>query len=163
MEISTTNEATPMSAAYPQTIIESKSPINAQSLLWTLIAVVLFIIYHQQDNKETTLGIIQISLVIVCVIMALVKMFVGNKKLIYQPTGSIVDIKTYSFNISLDSDIRQCLNEGNTSRLKALKTDNAGGLLVEVLESRDKTFTAARLCKYEPHGYEPKTEWVTMN
>ena len=83
MEISTTNEATPMSAAYPQTIIESKSPINAQSLLWTLIAVVLFIIYHQQDNKETTLGIIQISLVIVCVIMALVKMFVGNKKLIY--------------------------------------------------------------------------------
>lgn len=152
-----------ISTAYPSSIIESKSAINPQSLLWTLIAVVLFVIYSQQENKETTLGMIQIALVLVCTVMAIVKMFIGNKKLIYQPTGSIVDKQSYYFNNTLNDDILQCLKEGNTARIKALKHDSAGGLIVELLESRDKAFTAARLLKYEPHGYEAKTNWVKMN
>lgn len=151
------------STAYPSSIVESKSAINPQSLLWTLIAVVLFVIYSQQEDKETTLGMIQIALVLVCAIMAAIKMFVGNKKLTYQPTGSIVDRQSYYFNNTLNDDVLQCLKEGNTARIKALKNDSAGGLIVELLESRDKTFTAARLLKYEPHGYEAKTDWVKMN
>lgn len=152
-----------ISTAYPSSIIESKSAINPQSLLWTLIAVVLFVIYSQQENKETTLGMIQIALVLVCAVMAIVKMFIGNKKLIYQPTGSIVDKQSYYFNNTLNDDILQCLKEGNTARIKALKNDSAGGLIVELIESRDKAFTAARLLKYEPHGYEARTNWVKMN
>lgn len=150
-------------AAYPQTVVESKSAVNPQSLLWALIAVVLFIIYNQQENKETTLGMIQISLVLVCAIMGIVKMFVGSKRLTYQPTNSIVDKRSLNFNVTFENDLRHCLEEGNTARLKALKTDSAGGLTVELLESRDKAFTAARLLKYEPHGYEPKTNWKKMN
>lgn len=152
-----------VSTAYPSSIIESKSTINPQSLLWALIAVVLFVIYSQQKDKETTLGMIQIALVLVCAIMAAVKIFIGNKKLIYQPTGCIVDKQSYYFNNTLNNDILQCLKEGNTARIKALKNDSAGGLIVELLESRDKAFTAARLLKYEPHGYEAKTNWVKMN
>lgn len=152
-----------VSTAYPSSIIESKSTINPQSLLWALIAVVLFVIYSQQKDKETTLGMIQIALVLVCAIMAAVKMFIGNKKLIYQPTGCIVDKRSYYFNNTLNNDILQCLKEGNTARIKALKNDSAGGLIVELLESRDKAFTAARLLKYEPHGYEAKTNWVKMS
>ena len=152
-----------VSTAYPSSIIESKSTINPQSLLWTLIAVVLFVIYSQQKDKETTLGMIQIALVLVCAIMAAVKIFIGNKKLIYQPTGCIVDKQSYYFNNTLNNDILQCLKEGNTARIKALKNDSAGGLIVELLESRDKAFTAARLLKYEPHGYEAKTNWVKMS
>ncbi len=152
-----------VSTAYPSSIIESKSTINPQSLLWALIAVVLFVIYSQQKDKETTLGMIQIALVLVCAIMAAVKIFIGNKKLIYQPTGCIVDKQSYYFNNTLNNDILQCLKEGNTARIKALKNDSAGGLIVELLESRDKAFTAARLLKYEPHGYEAKTNWVKMS
>ena len=66
------------------------------------------------------------------------------------------------FNIALEGDIRQCLKEGNLSRLNALKIDNAGGILIEVLESKDKTFTAARMQKYCPEGYKPETEWVVF-
>ena len=152
-----------VSTAYPSSIIESKSAINPQSLLWTLIAVVLFVIYSQQEDKETTLGMIQIALVLVCAIMAATKMLIGNKKLIYQPTGCIVDKQSYYFNNTLYNDILQCLKEGNIARIKALKNDSAGGLIVELLESRDKSFAAARLLKYEPHGYEAKTNWVEMN
>ena len=152
-----------VSTAYPSSIIESKSTINPQSLLWALIAIVLFVIYSQQKDKETTLGMIQIALVLVCAIMAAVKIFIGNKKLIYQPTGCIVDKQSYYFNNTLNNDILQCLKEGNTARIKALKNDSAGGLIVELLESRDKAFTAARLLKYEPHGYEAKTNWVKMS
>lgn len=152
-----------VSTAYPSSIIESKSTINPQSLLWALIAVVLFVIYSQQKDKETTLGMIQIALVLVCAIMAAVKIFIGNKKLIYQPTGCIVDKQSYYFNNTLNNDILQCLKEGNTARIKALKNDSAGGLIVELLESKDKAFTAARLLKYEPHGYEAKTNWVKMS
>ncbi len=152
-----------VSTAYPTSIIESKSTINPQSLLWALIAIVLFVIYSQQEDKETTLGMIQIVLVLVCAIMAAVKMVIGNKKLIYKPTGSIVDKQSYYFNNTLNNDILQCLKEGNTARIKALKNDSAGGLIVELLESRDKAFTAARLLKYEPHGYEAQTNWVKMS
>lgn len=152
-----------VSTAYPPSIIESKSVINPQSLLWTLIAVVLFVIYSQQENKETTLGMIQIALALVCAIMAAAKLLIGNKKLIYQPTGSIVDKQSYCFNNTLNDDILQCLKTGNTARIKAFKNDSAGGLIVELLESRDKAFTAARLLKYEPHGYEAKTNWVKMS
>ena len=70
--------------------------------------------------------------------------------------------QSYSFNVALKPDVLRCLEEGNTSRLKALKNDDAGGLLVEYLESEDHIFLAARLLKYEPHGYEAITDWFTM-
>jgi hypothetical protein len=54
------------------------------------------------------------------------------------------------------------LKEHNTSRLNALKTDDTGGILVETLESKDKTFTALRMQKYCPEGYRPETGWVVM-
>ena len=108
------------------------------------------------------MGIIQITLVIVCVVLAVVKLFSGNRKLTYTPTNSPVTRTEKCFNIALEGDIRQCLKEGNLSRLNALKIDNAGGILIEVLESKDKTFTAARMQKYCPEGYKPETEWVVF-
>ena len=149
-------------ATYPECIKESKSNNRAQSLLWLLIAAVLFVIYTQQPDKDTTFGLVQIALVFFFAVLAIVKFFVGSSKLTYAPTGSVVEKQSYSFNIALQSDIYRCLEEGNTTRLKALKNDDAGGLLVEFLESEDHLFLAARLFKYEPHGYEAKTDWVTM-
>ena len=148
--------------AYPESISETKSSLNPQALLWALIAAVLFAIYSQQPDKSTTMGIIQITLVIVCVVLAVVKLFSGNRKLTYTPTNSPVTRTEKYFNIALEGDIRQCLKEGNLSRLNALKIDNAGGILIELLESRDKTFTAARMQKYCPEGYKPETEWVVF-
>ena len=163
MEISNNTEAQNLNeTAYPEVINEIKSIINPQSLLWTLIAVVLFVIYRQQPDKDTTLGIIQIALVLVCAVLALVKLFAGGRKLIYTPTNSQVDRTEKYYNIALEGDIRQCMKEGNTSRLNALKTDEAGGILVETLESKDKVFMAVRMQKYCPEGYRPETGWVVM-
>ena len=163
MEISNNTEAQNLNeTAYPEVINEIKSIINPQSLLWTLIAVVLFVIYRQQPDKGTTLGIIQITLVLVCAVLALVKLFAGGRKLIYTPTNSQVDRTEKYYNIALEGDIRQCMKEGNTSRLNALKTDDAGGILVETLESKDKVFMAVRMQKYCPEGYRPETDWVVM-
>ena len=144
--------------AYPESVSETKSSLNPQALLWALIAAVLFAIYSQQPDKST----IQITLVIVCVVLAVVKLFSGNRKLTYTPTNSPVTRTEKYFNIALEGDIRQCLKEGNLSRLNALKIDNAGGILIELLESKDKTFTAARMQKYCPEGYKPETEWVVF-
>ena len=163
MEISNNTEVQNLNeTAYPEVINEIKSIINPQSLLWTLIAVVLFVIYRQQPDKDTTLGIIQITLVLVCAVLALVKLFAGGRKLIYTPTNSQVDCTEKYYNIALEGDIRQCMKEGNTSRLNALKTDEAGGILVETLESKDKVFMAVRMQKYCPEGYRPETGWVVM-
>lgn len=163
MEISNNTEVQNLNeTAYPEVINEIKSIINPQSLLWTLIAVVLFVIYRQQPDKDTTLGIIQITLVFVCAVLALVKLFAGGRKLIYTPTNSQVDRTEKYYNIALEGDIRQCMKEGNTSRLNALKTDEAGGILVETLESKDKVFMAVRMQKYCPEGYRPETGWVVM-
>ena len=64
MEISHNTEAQSLNTtAYPESVSETKSIINPQSLLWALIAIVLFAIYYQQPEKDTTLGIIQITLV----------------------------------------------------------------------------------------------------
>ena len=159
----TINEvASDMQATYPQCINESKSNNRAQSLLWLVIAIVLFVIYTQQPDKDTALGLVQMALVGLCSVLAIVKFFSAGSKLIYAPTGSIVEKQSYSFNVALQPDILRCLEEGNTARLKALKNDDAGGLLVELLESQDHLFIAARLFKYEPHGYVAKTDWVTM-
>ena len=159
----TINEvAADMRATYPQCIKETKSTNRAQALLWLLIAVVLFVIYTQQSDKDTAFGLIQIALIAIFVVLGVFKLFVGSSKLIYVPTGGLVVKHSYAFNVSLHSDILCCLEEGNTARLKALKTDDAGGLLVELLESEEHLFIAARLFKYEPHGYEAKTDWVTM-
>jgi hypothetical protein len=54
------------------------------------------------------------------------------------------------------------MKEGNTSRLNALKTDDAGGILVEALESKNGVFTAVHMQKYCPEGYRPETDWVVM-
>lgn len=147
---------------YPEAVSETKSVLNPQSLLWALIAVVLFVIYRQQPDKDSTLGIIQITLVLVCAVLALVKLFAGSRKLIYTPTGSPVAKTDKYYNLALENDIRQCLKEGNSSRLNALKTDDAGGILVETLEAKDKTFTAVRMQKYCPEGYRPETEWIVF-
>lgn len=158
----TTIEATSNNqATYPQCIKESKSSNRIQALSWLLIGVVLFAIYNRQPDKDTTLSLIQISLVAFSGILAIYKFF-SCSKLTYIPTGSIVKKEEYSFNKSLLPDIRCCLEEGNMARLKALKNDDAGGLLVEVLESQDHLYLAARLLKYEPHGYVAITEWKTM-
>lgn len=163
MEISNNNEVQNLNEnTYPEAVSEVKNAVNLQSLLWTLIAVVLFIIYRQQPDKDTTLGIIQITLVLVFAILALVKLFTGNHKLIYTPTGSPITRAEKYYNIALESDIRQCIKEGNTSRLNALKTDDAGGILLEALESKDGVFTAVRMQKYCPEGYRPETGWVVM-
>ena len=151
-----------MQATYPECIKESKSTNRAQALLWLLIATVLFVIYNQQPDKGSTLGLVQITLVAVCAILALWKFLSNGSKLTYIPTGSAVEKQSYTFNVILQPDILRCLEEGNTARLKALKNDNVGGLLVEFLESQDHLFIAARLLKYEPHGYEVKTDWITM-
>lgn len=147
---------------YPESITETKSAFNPQVLLWALIAIVLFVIYRQQPDKDSTLGILQITLIGVCAVLAIVKLFVGGNKLTYTPTNSPVARTEKSYNIAMESDIRQCLKEGNTSRLNALKTDDAGGILVEMLQSKDNAFTAARMHKYCPEGYRPETEWYVL-
>ena len=157
----TTFDVADMQATYPQCISESKSANRMQALLWAVISAVLFVIYTQQDDKGSTLGTIQITLVIVCLALALFRLFSASK-LTYIPTGSCVSKHIYSFSTTFKEDIYRCLSEGNTSRLKAFKNDDAGGLMVELLESDDKTFTAARLLKYEPHGYIALTPWTTM-
>ena len=156
MQTTTFEVASDVQATYPECVIESKSNNRAQALLWALIAVVLFIIYRQQPDKDTTLGIVQITLVIVSAVLAVVKFFVGDRKLTYAPTNSPVEKTEKYYNLTLESDIRQCLKEHNTSRLNALKTDDAGGILVETLESKDKAFTALRMQKYCPEGYRPR-------
>lgn len=158
-----TNEATPkMKAPYPECIKESKSFNLTQALLWLLIGAVLFIIYSREPEKDSMLGLVQITLIILCAVMAIFKFFFSSNKLIYSPTGGIVKKRSYNFNITLQPDILLCLKEGNITRLRALKNDDAGGLLVELLESQDHLFFAARLLKYEPHGYTAKTDWITL-
>lgn len=162
MQTNINEVAADMQATYPECINETKSNNRAQSLLWLLIAAVLFVIYSQQPDKDSTFGLIQIALIAIFAVLAVYKFFVGSSKLTYAPTGSDVNKQSYSFNVALQADIRHCLEEGNTARLKALKNDDAGGLLIEFLESEDHQFIAARLFKYEPHGYVAKTDWVTM-
>ena len=154
--------ASAMQTTYPECIKESKSTHRAQSLLWLIVAVVLFVIYSQQPDKDSTLCLVQLALVAIFVILAVCKFFGRSSKLIYIPTGSVIKKQSYSFNVALQPDVLRCLEEGNTARLKALKNDDAGGLLVEFLESEDHLFFAARMFKYEPHGCEAKTDWVTM-
>lgn len=149
-------------AAYPEMVSETKSSVNPQVFLWALIAIVLYLIYHQQSDKGSTLGIMQLTIIIVSALMAIIKLFAGNRKLIYIPTGSPVVREERYYNLVIESDIRQCLHEGNTSRLNALRTDDAGGIMVEILVSKDKTFTAMRMQKYCPEGYRPETAWKVM-
>lgn len=159
----TTNEvAADVQATYPQCLKELKSSNRAQALLWLVIAVVLFVIYRQQPDKDSTLCLVQIALIVFFAVLAVVRLFVGGSKLTYAPTGSSVAKRSCNFNVALLPDVLRCLEEGNTARLKALKNDDAGGLLVEFLESEDHLFIAARLFKYEPHGYVAKTDWVIM-
>jgi hypothetical protein len=163
MEISNNTKAQNLNEnVYPEVINETKSIVNPQSLLWALIAVVLFVIYRQQPDKDTTLGIIQITLALVCAVLAIIKFFSNGHKLTYTPTNSPVEKTEKYYNLNLEGDIRQCMKEGNTSRLNALKTDDAGGILVETIESKDKVFMAVRMQKYCPEGYRPETEWVVM-
>lgn len=154
--------AADVQASYPECIKETKSANPLQALLWLLIATVLFVIYNQQPDKDSTLGLVQIALITFFTILAVCKFFIQSSKLIYIPTGEIIKKQVYTFSVSLQADIFRCLEEGNTARLKAFRNDDAGGLLVEFLESEDHLFVAARLLKYEPHGYEAKTSWVTM-
>lgn len=148
--------------SYPETVSESKSVINLQSLLWAIIAVVLYVIYTQQEDKESTLCMVQLTLVALSGVMALVKLFSGNKKLVYTPTGSTITQEQYYYNVERESDILKYLKEGNIERIMKMKTDDAGGILVETLESQDKAFVALRMSKYTLGGYEPRTEWVVM-
>ena len=148
--------------SYPEMVCETKSAINPQALLWALIAGVLYVIYHQQPDKGSTLCIMQLTIIIISVLMAIIKFFSGGHKLTYIPTGSPVVREERYYNLVIESDIRQCLREGNTSRLKALKTDDVGGILVEMLVSKDKAFTAMRMQKYCPEGYRPETPWKVM-
>ena len=151
-----------MQTSYPQCITVSKSSNRVQALLWLLIAAVLFVIYSNQPDKGSTLSLIQIALIIFFAILAIVKLLINSSKLTYTPTGSIIEKQTYNFSITLQTEILYCLKEGNTSRLKALKNDDSGGLLVELLESQDHLYIAARLLKYEPYGYIEVTDWITM-
>lgn len=147
---------------YPESVSKTKSALNPQSLLWALIAVVLFVIYHQQPDKATTLCIVQLTLVIICAVLALIKLLTGGHKLTYTPTNSpIVRTERY-YNLSFENDIRQCLKESNKSRLNALKTDDVGGIMIETLESKDKAFRAVRMQKFCPEGYRPETEWIVL-
>ena len=159
----TTNEATLyMKTPYPDCIKESKSINRVQGLLWLLIGAVLFGIYSREPEKESTLGLVQLTLITLCAVMAIFKFFFSSNKLIYSPTGSVVKKKSYSFNITLQPEILLCLEEGNITRLRALKNDDTGGLLVELLESQDHLFIAARLLKYETFSYTAKTDWITL-
>ena len=147
---------------YPQHVNETKSIVNPQFLLWALIAVVLYVIYRQQPDKDSMMGSVQLAIIAVCALMAIVKLFVGDRKLIYAPTGSLIEREVRHYNVAFESDIRLCLREGNVSRLNALKTDDAGGIMVEVLVSKDKSFTAMRMQKYSLEGYHPVTQWVVI-
>lgn len=162
MQTTTFEVAADMQASYPECIKESKSTNRAQALLWLLIAAVLFGIYSQLPDKGSPLSLVQITLIAVCAVMAVYKFFCENSKLIYVPTGGVIKKQTYNFNIALQAELLHCLEEGNTARLKAFKNDDAGGLMVELLESEDHLFIAARLLKYEPHGYVAKSGWKTM-
>ncbi len=162
MQTTINEDASTMQATYPECINETKSNNRAQALWWLLIAAVLFAIYYQQPDKDSTLCLVQLALVAIFAVLAVYKFFSHSSKLIYIPAGGVVAKQSYNFNVALQPDVLRCLEEGNTARLKALKNDDTGGLLVEFLESEDHLFFAARMFKYEPHGYEAKTDWVTM-
>lgn len=149
--------------AYPESVNETKSVINIQALLWTLVAVVLYVIYSQQPDKGSMLCVVQLMLVAIFLLLAVIKFFMGNRKLIYTPTGSVVLRKERYYSLALESDIRQCLREANIARLNALRTDDAGGIMVETMQSEDKVFMAMRMQKFYLEGYRPETEWKVVS
>ena len=163
MELSNHTEAQRLNTnVYPEVVNETKHLVSPQAILWAIIAVVLYIIYSQQPDKGTTLGIIQITLVFGFAVLAIVKFFTCSHKLTYAPTGSAITHEERYYNIALEGDILQCIREGNISHLYAFKTDDTGGLLVETLQSEDNAFTAVRIQKYHLEGYRPLTEWIVM-
>ena len=161
MQTTTFEAPSDIQSTYPECICETKSSTRTQALLWAIIAIAFFAIYYHQPPANSILNIIQIFLIATCACLAIIKLL-SSSRLIYIPTGSVVKKQSYNFSSSLKADILHCLEEGNTARLKALKNDDAGGLLVEFIESQDHLFIAARLLKYEPHGYVAKTDWITM-
>ena len=149
-------------ATYPECIKESKSSNRIQALLWLVVTIVLFIFYRHQPDKDTALASIQATLSVLSAILAIYELFFSSSKLTYIPTGSVAKKEDYYFNVGKESYILRCLEEADTTRLKTLKSDSAGGLLVEFIESQDHLFSAARLSKYEPHGYTAITDWIVM-
>lgn len=164
METTTNNEAMNLNiTTYPESVTETKSLLSLTGLAWAAAAAVLYILYSQLTDKDSTLGIILISGIIVSIVIAMIKLCNGSSKLTYTPTGSPVNKELHYYNIGLENDVMECITEGNTARLKALKADDMGGIMVEMMVSKDKVFTAARMHKHTPAGYEPQTEWNVMN
>lgn len=160
----TNNEAMNLNITkYPESVTETKSLLSLPGLAWAAAAAVLYILYNQQTDKDDTLGIVLISGIIVSIVIAMIKLCNGSSKLTYTPTGSPVNKELHYYNIGLEKDVMECITAGNTARLKALKTNDTGGIMIEMMESKDKAFTAARMHKHSPAGYEPQTEWYIMN
>ena len=112
-----TEVASVKQATYPECLKESKSNNLVQALLWLLIAAVLFVIYSRLHDKSSLLGLIQMAIIVFCAIMGIVKLFIGNNKLTYLPTGSVVRKQSYNFNIEMKHCPPQGIGGGPVSFL----------------------------------------------
>ena len=139
------------------TQIEMRYKSRLLPVLGTMLAIaaiVAALAMKEDEDISTAL----LTLGIVLLIVAVVKLFAPGKRLIYTPTGEVVVAKTYNHPQGLEDRVEHALASGNLELVKALAAKDGAPIVTVTYSTASGSFVAGQIFHYVPYEYEPLTK-----
>ncbi len=154
MEQVTSAAGTLFSAAHPD--IQKTTDISSVLISASLCVAGSAVLLYSLNNYDTSSASGPLSLVcgFLLVIVGLIRLLKGSKRLVYAPTASVV--KKGSRYLSADRlpSLREVLETKDFASSKGIALKADGNARLDYMASRDRRFAAVQLFRYVPYTYE---------
>lgn len=156
-----------------KTILEALSEVLAKkrdpkNIILSIIALIISIvaIYVATTIIEDTTSVAYLTVMTIGIVgcgIFSIKLIIGGRMLVYQPTNSPIDLYSIFFNTEELNNLSRAIEVGNTAYIKKNKSENNNaGIRLDIAVTRDQKFAACQICKYIPYNYEPVTDVILI-
>lgn len=134
--------------------VERKYRSRLLPVLGTMLSIAVIVAASaMKDSEDVSTALLTLGVVLL--IVAVVKLFAPGKRLIYTPTGEPVVAKTYNHPQGLESRVEHALEGGNLELVKALAAKEGAPIVTVTYHTTSGSFMAGQIFHYVPYEYEP--------
>lgn len=130
----------------------SKAVITGVSLI--VIGILLYIVSTTISDTTSSLYMFCAAGGFAAMIVGLLKLFVGGKETIYQPTKSPVKGYTIYFEALSGDELVELIEKAKFDEIRTARRKESGPVRLDVRRSKDDRFVSLQVMQYIPYAYE---------
>lgn len=134
----------------------SVSGLITSSLL-ILVGLAALISSNRLEEHASVMTMVLLLSGTILIIYGIFRFVWKGKEVVYMPTGSVTQEKSFFFDLKHLDDLKACVVSGVFPISNDMRSESNGNLRMDVIISQDKKFAAVQLFQFVPYAYNPVT------